>query len=117
MAEVQHSQIKSKLLELIAPHIDKSDITAKSGPERDAHILSRSMAAVAIKMLAEIDDATAANSIVDGGQDNGIDAIFYDPQSKTLFLVPVKMEQFTFNLDRKWGSPQIPARGERSCVP
>jgi hypothetical protein len=90
MAEVQHSQIKSKLLELIAPHVDKSDITAKSGPDRDAHILSRSMAAVAIKMLAETDDATAANAIVDGGRDNGLDAIFYEPQSKTLFLVQSK---------------------------
>jgi hypothetical protein len=90
MAEVQHSQIKSKLLELIAPHVDKSDIITKSSADRDAHILSRSMAAVAIKMLAETDDATAANAIVDGGQDNGIDAIFYDPQSKTLFLVQSK---------------------------
>jgi hypothetical protein len=90
MAEVQHSQIKSKLLELIAPHVDKSDIAAKSGTDRDAHVLSRSMAAVAIKMLAETDDATAANAIVDGGQDNGIDAIFYDPQSKALFLVQSK---------------------------
>jgi hypothetical protein len=90
MAEVQHSQIKSKLLELIAPHVDKSDIAAKSPADREAHILSRSMAAVAIKMLAETDDATAANAIVDGGQDNGIDAIYYDTPSKTLFLVQSK---------------------------
>ena len=90
MAEVQHSQIKSKLLELIAPLLDKSDIPAKSGAERDAHILSRSMAAAAIKILAEVDDVAAANAIVDGGKDNGIDAIYYDPQGKTLFLVQSK---------------------------
>ncbi len=90
MAEVQHSQIKSKLLELIAPLVDKSDIPAKSGADREAHVLSRSMAAAAIKMLAEVDDATAVNAIVDGGKDNGIDAIHYDAQSKTLFLVQSK---------------------------
>jgi hypothetical protein len=90
MAEVQHSQIKSKLLQLIAPLIDKSDIPAKSGQQKEAHILSRSVAAVAIKILAEVDDAAAANSIVDGSKDNGIDAIYYDPQSKTLFLVQSK---------------------------
>jgi hypothetical protein len=90
MAEVQHSQIKSKLLELIAPLIDKSDIAAKSGADREAHILSRSIAAAAIKLLAEVDDATATNAVVDGGKDNGIDAIYYDPQGKTLFLVQSK---------------------------
>ena len=90
MAEVQHSQIKSKLLELISPLVDKSDIAAKSDHDREAHILSRSMAAAAIKILAEADDMVAANSIVDGGRDNGIDAIYYDTQSKTLFLVQSK---------------------------
>ncbi len=90
MAEVQHSQIKSKLLELIAPQIDKSDIGAKSAADREAHILSRSMAAAAVMILAEADTATAANSIVDGGKDNGIDAIYYDSQTKTLFLVQSK---------------------------
>jgi hypothetical protein len=90
MAEVQHSQIKGKLLELIAPLIDKSDIPAKAGPDREAHVLSRSMAAAAIKILADVDDATAAGAIVDGGKDNGIDAVYYDPQGKSLFLVQSK---------------------------
>lgn len=90
MAEVQHSQIKSKLLELVAPLVDKSDIPAKSDADIEAHILSRSMAAAAIKILAEIDDASAAKAIVDGGKDNGIDAIYYDAQTKTLFLVQSK---------------------------
>jgi hypothetical protein len=89
MAEVQHSQIKSKLLELIAPHVDKADILSGSA-EAEAHVLSRSMAATAVKMLTDVDAATAANAIVDGGKDNGIDAIHYDLQTKTLFLVQSK---------------------------
>lgn len=90
MAEVQHSQIKSKLLELIAPLVDKSDIKAASPADKEAHVLSRSMAAAAIKILAEVEDSVAVNAIVDGGKDNGIDAIYYDSQSKTLFLVQSK---------------------------
>src|SRR5579872_1063798 len=90
MAEVQHAQIKNKLLELVAPLIDKSDVTSNSSTDREAHLLSRSVAAAAIKILGETDDATAANSVVDGGRDNGIDAIHYDPQTKTLFLVQSK---------------------------
>ena len=68
MAEVQHSQIKSKLLELIAPLLDKSDIPAKSGAERDAHILSRSMAAAAIKILAEVDDVARQTPLLMAGK-------------------------------------------------
>jgi hypothetical protein len=64
MAEVQHSQIKSKLLELIAPVVDKSDIPGKSSADKNAHILSRSMAAAAIKMLAEVDDVTLRQIVV-----------------------------------------------------
>ena len=90
MAEVQHSQIKNKLLELVAPLIDKSDILSKSPADNEAHILSRSVAAAAVKILGDTDDAAAANSVVDGGKDNGIDAIYYDTQSKALFLIQSK---------------------------
>jgi AIPR protein len=90
MAEVQHSQIRSKLLELIAPLVDTSGIAAQSGPAREAHILSRSIAAAAIRMLADVEYSVASNAIVDGEKDNGIDAIYYDPQVKILFLVQSK---------------------------
>lgn len=90
MAEVQHSQIKSKLLELTAPLIDSSDITTKSISDKEANILSRSIAAATIKIVADVDDATAAASVVDGGKDNGIDALHYDSPTKSLFLIQSK---------------------------
>jgi hypothetical protein len=90
MAEVQHAQIKSKLLELIAPLVDISDIAPKSASDKESHLLSRSIAAAAIKILAEVDGSTASGAVVDGGKDNGIDAIYYDGQTKTLFLVQSK---------------------------
>jgi AIPR protein len=89
MAEVQHSQIKSKLLEIVVPLVDQSDIFGKAD-EKEAHALSRAMAAAAIKISAEADYDVACAALVDGGKDNGIDAIYYDAQSKTLFLVQSK---------------------------
>jgi hypothetical protein len=90
MAEVQHSQIKSKLLELTSPLIDSSDITTTSISDKEANILSRSIAAATIKIVAEVDDPNAVASVVDGGKDNGIDALHYDPSTKALFLVQSK---------------------------
>lgn len=90
MAEVQHSQIKSKLAELVVPLIDRSDIPEKSEIETERHLLSRAVAAAALSIAADVDYPTAASSIVDGGKDNGIDAIHYDTPTKTLFLVQSK---------------------------
>lgn len=90
MAEIQHSQIKAKLLEIVAPLVDQTDIAAKSDADKEIHTLSRATAAAAIKIVAEVEYDAACAAIVDGGKDNGIDAIYYDSQSKTLFLVQSK---------------------------
>src|SRR2546430_12649808 len=90
MAEIQHSQIKAKLLEIVTPLVDHTDIVGKSDADKEAHVLSRAIAAAAHKIVAEIEYDAACAAIVDGGKDNGIDAIHYDSQSKTLFLVQSK---------------------------
>jgi hypothetical protein len=56
---------------------------------RKAH-LSRSLAALCIKKLADIDVATAAKSVTDGFNDNGLDAIFFDQKNDVLLLVQSK---------------------------
>lgn len=89
MAEVQHAQIRSKLLELVAPLIDNSDL-AGNPSDIESHVLSRSMAVAAVRISADVEDSAAASALVDGGKDNGIDAIYYDALSKTLFLVQSK---------------------------
>src|ERR1700730_13745285 len=93
MAEVQHSQIKRRLFELLVPLIDASDLPNKPGCNSEAHLLSRSIAAAALKISADLDDAAAAGAIVDGGNDNGINAIHYDLQTKTLYLVQSKWSE------------------------
>lgn len=90
MAQVQHTQIRGRLVELVIPHLDFSDLAGKSGTDLEKNQLSRAIAAAAIKISADTDDSIAASSVVDGGSDNGIDAIHFDAQAKTLFLVQAK---------------------------
>lgn len=90
MAEVQHSQIKAKLAEAIVPIVPVNDLATQKGEQLEAHKLSRAIAIAALKIAADIEDVVAVASLVDGGDDNGIDAVFYDPQTKTLFLVQSK---------------------------
>jgi hypothetical protein len=53
--------------------------------------LSRSLAAFAIEKLANVTPAQAANSVTDGGDDNGIDAIYFDRAGNTLYVVQSKI--------------------------
>jgi AIPR protein len=64
---------------------------ASGTPEaRESNFLSRALAAYAVHKLAGCDLVEAANGVVDGGGDGGIDAVFYSANSNTLFLVQSK---------------------------
>ena len=58
--------------------------------QHERNRLSRSLAAFAIANLADITPAQAANSIINGENDNGIDAIYFDRMKNLLFLVQAK---------------------------
>ena len=58
--------------------------------QHEKNRLSRSLAAFAIANLADLTPAQAANSIVNGENDNGIDAIYFDRMKKLLLLVQAK---------------------------
>jgi len=45
MAELQHSQIRAKLLDGVAPLIDMTDVGVHEAKERENHALSRAVAA------------------------------------------------------------------------
>lgn len=51
---------------------------------------SRALAAFAIQKLSDCSDTTAAASVVDCGDDHGIDAIYYDRRQNMLWLVQSK---------------------------
>ncbi len=64
----------------------------ENDPERDTKILTRCLAAYAIYTVGgSIEDA--ASSIVDGGDDNGIDAVFYSPSLKQMVIAQSKWKK------------------------
>ncbi|MGA0599766.1 AIPR family protein [Caulobacter sp. KR2-114] len=90
MAELQHSQIRAKLLEGVVPHVDNSDIKNHPPAQLEAHALSRALALTAARMASDADLDVLSKSLVDGGDDNGLDLIHYDSATRTLFLVQSK---------------------------
>lgn len=88
MSVVQIRHLQKKLTELYASKIDMSDILVEANKE-DV-FLSRAYAAYTLQILASAAIDDAANSIVDGRDDNGIDAIYYERKSKILWLVQSK---------------------------
>ena len=90
MAELQHSQIKAKLIEGVVGLIEMNDVRTQAKDEMERHALSRATAATALCMASNIDIKHAVTALVDGGRDNGLDAIYYESQSRTLFMVQSK---------------------------
>lgn len=58
--------------------------------QHEKNRLSRSLSVFAIEKLAEIDPTSAANALIDGGNDNGIDAVCYDQTRNKLWLIQAK---------------------------
>ena len=89
MSIVHVNQIAKKLQTLFEGKIDVS------GNNNDPEItfLTRSLAAYAIQISAQIDEIEAANSITDGFDDNGIDAIYFSQTNRTLYLAQSKWIQ------------------------
>ncbi|WP_088256164.1 hypothetical protein [Fimbriiglobus ruber] len=66
---------------------------AKSGKtdrEKENNFLSRALAAFAVHRLSGCGLDEAAASVVDGGGDAGIDAVYHTPTSNTLYVVQSK---------------------------
>lgn len=59
--------------------------------QHEENRLSRSLAAFAIANLANITPPQAAHSIINGGDDNGIDAVYFDRVNNRLWLIQAKV--------------------------
>jgi hypothetical protein len=71
--------------------IDLSDLGPNVPPDqREDHFLTRSLSAFVIAELARVDDKIAANAVVDGSDDNGIDAFYYDSTERVCYLIQSK---------------------------
>lgn len=86
MSTLHLRHIKTTVENQFKPHIDLADYANKSAQERDAAFLSRGLAAYALSQIARLSPLRASQGIVDGFDDNGIDAIHYDPADKIMYV-------------------------------
>lgn len=89
MSQIHIKQIGNKIRELFENYIDLTDI-GDDDQDRDNKILTRCLAAYAIYNSIDCTAEDAAKSVVDGGDDNGIDAIYYSPLYKKLLIIQSK---------------------------
>ncbi len=89
MSIIHVNQIAGKIKPLFDDKIDKRDIPIHD-PEIETKVLTRCLAAYAIYNHTACSPDQAAMSIVDGGDDNGIDAIYYSSTLKELIIVQSK---------------------------
>lgn len=88
MSIIHVNQIKGAVKRLFDKKIDMSDISQSEQYENFS--LTRGLAAYSLYYLTQSSVDSVAMSITDGGNDNGIDAIYYDERDKILYLVQSK---------------------------
>ena len=69
--------------------LDKDDLNLQD-QEYEVKLLTRSLAAYAVYSTVDCTILDASKSVVDGAEDNGIDAIFYSENDKKLVIVQSK---------------------------
>jgi hypothetical protein len=85
------NQIEGEMKRLFSEEIiDMTDYDGKKNNQKKDALNSRSIAAYALHILAEVGVNMAAESIVDGYEDNGIDALLFHRDQNVLWLVQAK---------------------------
>lgn len=92
MSIIHVNQIASKIHTLFADKIDISDLNA-SDKELQTKLLTRCLAAYAIYCIGDTSLEDAALAVVDGADDNGIDAIHYSASTKRMIIVQSKWKK------------------------
>lgn len=90
MSIIHVNQLKARIKELFNGQIDLSDCTDKSPEDIESIFLSRALAAYTAHHLIGMAPNVAATTIVDGYNDNGLDAIAFDESQSKLLLVQSK---------------------------
>jgi hypothetical protein len=89
MSIIHVNQIANKVEELFKGKVDVSDLNINDA-EFKTKQLTRCLAAYAVFCVGGASETEAANSVIDGSNDNGIDAIYYSPTNKRMVLVQSK---------------------------
>lgn len=86
-------QVEAEINQLFTDLIDMSDCGTKKANHKKDAFNSRALAAYSLHILAEVSPSNAAKAIVDGYEDNGIDALLFQKKQNTLWLVQSKWIQ------------------------
>lgn len=86
MGNLQLRQIRKYLEQTYNEIVDVSDVTAGNGYVQNV-FLARALATFVLTQFTGADAWTAAVSLTDGEQDNGLDAVYHDTATSTLYLV------------------------------
>lgn len=88
---LQVGRIQAKLHEYFEDKIDMSDVNdEKDTVAYKNKLISRQLAAYALVMQCDVDYDIASAAVTDGMKDCGIDAVYKDIDTKTLYLVQAK---------------------------
>lgn len=90
MSIIHVGHIRNNLATRFGGLVDLSDVEHVPAGPLEAFRLTRSLAAFALAELGTLDDAPAAQMVTDGPQDNGIDAVYFDPVEHNCYLVQAK---------------------------
>lgn len=88
--ETQINHVRQAILREFGAIIDLSNVETKKPQEVEQRRMSRSLAALAVRRLTDCESAIAAASVIDGRDDQGIDAIAFGDSAPELFLVQAK---------------------------
>jgi hypothetical protein len=90
MSELHVRQIRASIEKLLKTDVDMSDVDGRPDREQADAFLTRGLAAVALGYIGTISLPEAAKALTDGFQDNGLDAVYYHPSERILYLVQAK---------------------------
>tara|TARA_R110000787_G_C13430406_1_gene445552 strand:- start:194 stop:1915 length:1722 start_codon:yes stop_codon:yes gene_type:complete len=90
MSSITLARIRHSLDKKFKGKVDISDLEGRPPEDVDNNFYSRSLGALAIQSLAGLSEEESASSVVDGYNDEGLDAIGIDRISDKLFLVQGK---------------------------
>lgn len=93
MGILQIQQVRNRLEAEIIAHIDMSDVAGHSEANQATFKLTRALTAFVMMKRSGLSAVEAAQSVVDGGEDNGIDGIAIVPDDSKIILVQSKWSE------------------------
>ena len=90
MSVLHVNQIKRRLESDYLPYVDDSDLVKVNPEAKHINKLSRALAAFSIVTKTRLSPEESCKLITDGHHDNGIDCIYYDDDTLTLWIVQSK---------------------------